>query len=163
MVEELSSVDEDVGGARRRDVAQHDAGVAPSVRVPRLHRLSANGASLGGVGEAADTRDALAGARAEEDELRLPRALLLRLRGGDRATAAGGNAAGGGEGARGCSTEAEVREGEAGRGGRRGAREREARAQGADRGERARRERRMQHGQAVRTQERGDRAGAGRP
>jgi hypothetical protein len=33
-------------------------------------------AGLGGVGEAADARDALAGARAEEDELRLLQPLL---------------------------------------------------------------------------------------
>jgi hypothetical protein len=49
-------------------------------------REMAYGAALGGVGEAADARDALTGARAEEDELRLqPLALLLR-RGSKRRT-----------------------------------------------------------------------------
>ena len=160
MVKKLASVDEDVRGARRRDMAQENGGVAPSVPVPRLYCLDANGASLGGVGEAADARDALAGASAEEDELRLPRLLVLRRRGRDSAAR---GAAGGGEEAR-RSAGAEAREGEAGgerRGSRRGA-GREMRAQGADRGERAR-ERRMQHGQAVGTQESGDRARGGGP
>ena len=49
------------------------------------------------MGEAADTRDALAGARAKEDELRLPRVLLIRHQG--RYLVAGGTV-GGGEGAR---------------------------------------------------------------
>lgn len=41
----------------------------------------AYGASLAGVGEAADARDALAGARAKEDELGLQALVLLRRRG----------------------------------------------------------------------------------
>jgi len=67
VVEELAGIDEDVSSTRSRGVAQEDRGVAPSVRVPRLGCLGANGASLGGVCEAADTWDALAGARADED------------------------------------------------------------------------------------------------
>lgn len=94
VVEEFASVNEDIGGARRRDVTQEDGGVAPPVPVPWLSCLGANGASLRGVGEAADTRDALAGACAKEDEFRLTRFLIICRRGRDRA-------AGGGEGARG--------------------------------------------------------------
>ena len=40
-------------------------------------RQMAYGAGLGGVGEAADARDALTGARAEEDELGLQPLVLL--------------------------------------------------------------------------------------
>lgn len=88
MVEELAGIDEDVSSTRSRGVAQEDRGVAPSVRVPRLGCLGANGASLGGICEAADTRDALAGARADEDELGLQRLVPLLHRGA-RARAAG--------------------------------------------------------------------------
>lgn len=151
VVEELASVDKDVGGTGRRSVAQEDGGVAPPVPVPRLGRLGANRAGLGGMGEAADARDALAGARPEEDELRLPLLLLLHRRGRDRAA--------GGEGARGV----EAQGGEAGRerrGGRWGAEEREVRAHGARRGERARAQR-QRHGEAVGAQESRDRAHGG--
>lgn len=68
-------------------MAQEDGRVAPPVPIPWLGCLGTDGAGLGGIGEAADTRDALAGARAEEDELRLlPLLLLLGRRGGHRAT-----------------------------------------------------------------------------
>lgn len=59
----------------------------------------AYGANLGGVREAADARDALAGARAQEDELRLQLLALLRRRGA-RNRAANGRRTGAGEGAR---------------------------------------------------------------
>lgn len=49
----------------------------------------AYGASLGGVGEAADARDALTGARAEEDELGLQPLVLLRRRGARNGAATG--------------------------------------------------------------------------
>lgn len=82
MVEELAGIDKDVGSPRRGGMAQEDRGVASPVGVPRLGRFGADGASLGGVSEAADARYALAGARAEEDELRMqPLVLLLRCQG----------------------------------------------------------------------------------
>jgi len=49
----------------------------------------AYGASLGGVGEAADARDALTSARTEEDELRLQPLVLLRRRGARNGAATG--------------------------------------------------------------------------
>jgi hypothetical protein len=48
-----------------------DANMVALIWTAMLYR-----AGLGGVGEAADARDALAGARAEEDELRLLQPLL---------------------------------------------------------------------------------------
>lgn len=138
MVEELAGINDDVGGARRSGVAQKDRGVAPPVWIPRLSRLGTNGASLGGVGEAADARDALTGARAEEDELGLQPLVLLRRRGARNGAATGrrtGDAAV--EGARGSEARVEGKprrrrgrggsEARRGRGGKAGERARDAR------------------------------------
>lgn len=160
MIEELAGINNDVCGARRGGVAQKDRGVAPPVRVPWLSRLGANGANLGGVREAADARDALAGARAQEDELRLQLLALLRRRGA-RNRAANGRRTGAGEGARGSEArdEAKPRRGR-GRGGseaRRGG--------GGEAGERARDARcQRRHVRGLRAQERRSdrtRSGAG--